>query len=88
LLGQSGLEVVSIQPKGGLLTFLVHQLSTVVIGVAWSLPPLKGALLTLNKWLFALGAFHADRILGSDKTFPQGYIVVARKPLGRQDLDA
>jgi SAM-dependent methyltransferase len=83
LLGQNGLEVVSVQTKGGLLTFLVHQLSTLLLAVAWSLPPLKPLLLAFNKWVFALGAFHADRLLGIDKTFPQGYIVVARKP----DLD-
>ena len=84
LLSQNGLEVVSIEAKGGLLTFLVHQVSTVVIGVAWWLPPLKPLLLALNKWLFALGAFTADRLLGSDKTFPQGYIVVARKPVNQR----
>ena len=81
LLAQAGLEVTSIQPKGGLLTFLVHQLSTLLLGVAWSLPPVKDALLFVNKWLFALGAFYLDRVLGIDKSFPQGYIVVAQKPM-------
>jgi SAM-dependent methyltransferase len=80
LLGQAGLEVVSLRTKGGLLTFLAHQLSTVVLAVAWSLPPLKVFLLMVNKWLLALGAFYADQLLGMDKQFPQGYIVVARKP--------
>jgi SAM-dependent methyltransferase len=80
LLGQAGLEIVSLQTKGGLLTFLAHQLSTVVLAVAWSLPPFKALLLAANKWLLALGAFYADQLLGMDKHFPQGYIVVARKP--------
>jgi SAM-dependent methyltransferase len=81
LLEQAGLEVVSIQTKGGLFTFLAHQLSTLLVAVAWSLPPLKAPLLTLNRFFLVLGAFYADRILRTAKTFPQGYIVVARKPL-------
>lgn len=87
LLAQAGLEVVSLQAKGGLLTFLAHQLSTVLLAVAWSIGPLKGAILALNRWMLALGAFYLDRVLGIDRTFPQGYIVVARKPVGIEDLD-
>lgn len=79
LLEQAGLTVVDLQTKGGLLTFLAHQLSTVLLVVAWSLPPLKGLVLAVNKWVLTLGAFYADRVFGIDKTFPQGYIVVARK---------
>ena len=52
---------------------------SVLLVVAWSLPPLKGLLLALNKWALTLGAFYADQVLGIDKTFPLGYIVVARK---------
>jgi SAM-dependent methyltransferase len=84
LLKQAGLNVVSIQPKGGLLTFLAHQLSTMLLVVAWSISPLKAPLLAFNQWALALGAFYADRLLGIDKTFPQGYIVVASKPVGGQ----
>lgn len=79
LLGQAGLEVVSIQPKGGLLTFLAHQISTVLLAVAWSVPPLKWPLLTFNRFVLVLGAFYADRVLRTAATFPQGYMVVARK---------
>jgi SAM-dependent methyltransferase len=85
LLGQAGLEVMSIRPKGGLLTFLAHQLSTILLAVAWSIPRmiplLKGALLAFNRWVLVLGAFYADKLLGTAATFPQGYIVVARKPV-------
>jgi SAM-dependent methyltransferase len=80
LLEQAHLEVVTLQPKGGLLTFLAHQLSTLILAVAWSIPPLKGALLAFNKWVLALGAFYLDRAVGIDRTFPQGYLVVAAKP--------
>lgn len=78
---KAGLEILSIQPKGGLLTFLAHQISTVLLAIAWSLPPLKTPLLTLNRWLLVLLPFYADRLLGMATTFPQGYILVARKPL-------
>ena len=82
LLAQGGLEVVHIQPKGGLLTFLAHQLSTIFLAVAWTVPPLKVPLLVFNRWSLVLGAYYVDRLLGSAATFPQGYVVVARKPLG------
>jgi SAM-dependent methyltransferase len=81
LLGQGGLEVVKLQPKGGLFTFLAHQLSTILLAVAWTMPLLKLPLLAFNRWVLVLGAFYADRLLGTASTFPQGYVVVARKPL-------
>jgi SAM-dependent methyltransferase len=79
LLNQSGLEVVEVRVKGGLLTFLGHQLSTLLVAAAWSLPPLKPLILAANKWCVVLAAYHLDRVLGAH-TFPQGYVVVARKP--------
>src|SRR4051794_35790894 len=63
LLDKGGLEVVQIETKGGLLTFLAHQLSTVLLAVAWSVPFLKAPLLALNRWFLVLGAFYADRLL-------------------------
>lgn len=81
LLGQAGLEAISITPKGGLLTFLAHQLSTILIAVAWTVPLLKAPLLFLNRLVLVFGAFYLDRLLGTAAAFPQGYIVVARKPV-------
>jgi SAM-dependent methyltransferase len=81
LLAQGGLEVVSIQPKGGLFTFLAHQLSTILLGVAWTVPLLKFPLLALNRVVLVLGAYYADRLLRTATVFPLGYIVVARKPV-------
>jgi hypothetical protein len=80
LLQKAGLEIVSVQVKGGLLTFLAHQLSTMLLAVAWSLPPLKSVLLAFNRWVLVLGIFHLERLSGSGRIFPQGYIAVARKP--------
>jgi hypothetical protein len=82
LVTEAGLEIESLQPKGGLFTFLAHQLSTILLAVAWTLPPLKVPLLFMNRFCLVLGAFYADRFLGTASTFPQGYIVVARKPIG------
>jgi hypothetical protein len=79
LLVEAELEVISIRSKGGLLTFLAHQLSTILLAVAWTIPPLKMPLLTFNRVILVLGAFYADRLLETAATFPQGYIVVARK---------
>lgn len=80
LLTQAGMEVVSVQAKGGLLTFLAHQVSTIVLAAAWSIPLLKGPLMLLNRWFLVIAPFYVDRLLKTAATFPQGYIVVARKP--------
>lgn len=79
LLAEGELEVVSLQPKGGLFTFLAHQLSTLLLAVAWTIPLLKVPLLVFNRWVLVLGAYYGDRLLGTAATFPQGYVVVARK---------
>jgi SAM-dependent methyltransferase len=81
LLTKAGMEIVSLQPKGGLILFLAHQVSTVLLAVAWSIPILKQPLLFLNKWWLVVAAYYLDRLLGMATTFPQGYIVVARKSL-------
>lgn len=81
LVEKSGLELVSIQAKGGLLMFLAHQFSTLLLAVAWSVPFLKGPLSLVNRWVLVLGAFYLDRLLRTASTFPQGYMLVARKPL-------
>lgn len=79
LLTQAGFTVVETKTKGGLFTFLGHQLSSVVLSLAWGLPALRPIVWALNKWLLTLGCYWLDQVTGSASTFPLGYVVVARK---------
>ena len=85
LLERAGLEVVELRVKGGLFSFLGHQLSTILLALAWSLPPFKPGLLFVNKWLLARGCTWIDRVLDTGRTFPQGYVVAAIKPVAGAD---
>ena len=80
MLERAGLEIVELRVKGGLFSFLGHQLSTVLLALAWTLPPLKPGLLFLNRWLVTYGCVWLDRLLATGRTFPQGYAVAAIKP--------
>ncbi len=80
LLESSGFALVELTEKGGLFCFLGHQLSTVLLSVAWSLPRLRRLILALNKWLVTLPCYALDQRLRTEQLFPLGYLVVARKP--------
>lgn len=80
LLTQAGLEIVTIQTKGGLFTFLGHQISSVIMSLTWA-SGLRPLAWWLNKWLITLGCYGLDQVSRSAATFPLGYVVVARKPL-------
>ena len=80
LLTQAGFEIVELQTKGGLFTFLGHQFSSVILSLAWGLPSLRPLVWSMNKWLVTLACYQLDRLTGNASTFPLGYVVVARKP--------
>jgi len=85
LLNKYGLEVIEIQDRGGLFTFLGHQASTFLLGVVWNNRWLRSIACLLNRWLFTLPATLADRGGPQRSLFPIGYVAVARKP-GREQL--
>jgi SAM-dependent methyltransferase len=85
LLARAGLEVVELHAKGGLFSFLGHQVATVLLALAWSLPPLQRPLLFANQWLVTRPCVALDRLIHTAATFPQGYVAVAAKPHASQD---
>jgi SAM-dependent methyltransferase len=76
-----GLEVVAIAPHAGVLSFLSHQLSTVVVGLTWGLPGVRPLVYGLNRLLIVRPSLWLDRVLQLDRFFPLGYSLVARKPM-------
>lgn len=81
LLARAGFEVLELCEKAGLLSFLGHQLSTIVVSAAWTLPaPLRHLVWWLNRWLVTWPCYLVDRLPGLSTLFPLGYLAVARKP--------
>ncbi len=81
LMAHGGLEIVELRVRGGLLTFLSHQLSTVALGLVWGVPVLRDLVWFLNRWLVVAPAWALDRVLDRQGLFALGYTVAARKPL-------
>jgi SAM-dependent methyltransferase len=80
----AGLEVVELAGHAGLLSFLSHQLSTVVCGVTWGVPGLRQVAYQLNRLFIVWPSLWLDRALGLGRLFPLGYLLVARaQPAGR-----
>ena len=81
LLRRSGFEVITIEEKAGLATFLGHQLSTVLISAGHAMGAARTMVEAANKWLVTRPAFALDRHLLPTTLFPVGYLAVARKPV-------
>ena len=74
----AGLSVVEIHPYGGILSFLHHQISTIVPGLFAGVPLAGAALIALNapiSWLTA----RLDPMLDRACLMPLGVLVVAQK---------
>lgn len=82
LLGDAGFEVESVAPTAGLCSFLAHQASTVVLGLAWPVPGLRQMVYQLNRLLLVWPALWLDRAIDRRGVFALGYVAVARRPSG------
>lgn len=76
---RNGFEIVEIEPKGSLFSFLGHQISILFVPTFWQIPILKYVVLFLNYLLITLPCFWIDRIIDKNGVFAQGYILVAKK---------
>jgi SAM-dependent methyltransferase len=79
LLEQNGFDIQVLEQRGGLFSFLGHQLSTLVLGLVWRIPLLRQMAWFINSWLVVRGADLLDRHLDRSGIFALGYTVVARK---------
>jgi 2-polyprenyl-3-methyl-5-hydroxy-6-metoxy-1,4-benzoquinol methylase len=76
----AGLEVVAITSHAGVLSFLTHQLSTVIVGLSWGIPGLRQVAYAINKLVLVRPSLWLDRVLELGRFFPLGYSLVARRP--------
>ena len=80
LLVGAGLEVMEIRASGGLLCFLGHGLSMLVLGTLGALPGLRRPAWALNYALLVRVLEPIDRLIGFESVFACDYVVLARKP--------
>lgn len=78
LLTEAGFEIVTLTPYGGLLTFLHHQVSTLVLGFAAASRPALRVAVTLNA-PFSILSDRLDALLDRSGLLATGVIAVARK---------
>lgn len=79
LVEDAGLVVERITPTAGLFSFLAHQVSTVLFGLAWPVPGLRQLVYALNWLLLVWPVVWMDRVLDRRGVFALGYVVVARR---------
>lgn len=82
MLSQAGFEIVDIEKKAGLFSFVGHQLSTFILSLTWGVPVLKQIAWIANKFLLTLSCYYLDLMIDRQNLLPIGYVVLARKPLG------
>jgi SAM-dependent methyltransferase len=80
LLETAGFEVLELREKGGLVAFLGHQASTLLLAAVWSVPGLRKLAWLLNKWLVTWPCYELDRLTSGSGIFALGYLGLAQKP--------
>lgn len=76
---RANLEVIQIEPTGGLLSFLGHQISLAFLTSFWKVKILRSILFTINKVFITKLIVKLDKLFGYPSFFPQGYAMVAKK---------
>lgn len=84
LLEYAGFEVLDLQEKGGLFSFLGHQVSTLLLSLVWTVTGLRRPAWFLNKWLVTKTCYELDRRFRLSGIFALGYVGVALKPSPRK----
>jgi SAM-dependent methyltransferase len=79
LLETTGFEIVEIHRKGGLVSFLGHQVSTLVLSAVWPVMALRKPVWFLNRWLITRLCYRLDSLWDRSGVFALGYAAAARK---------
>lgn len=78
LFEQAGFELIQLDTRGGLFSFLGHQFSSFFVCAFWKVPVLKEVIFFLNAVLFSRTCFFIDNLIGSE-LMPLGYTGVVKK---------
>lgn len=79
VLEQAGFTIIHLTPRGGLFSFLGHQVSTILLSTVWHLPFVRRILWFLNSWFITRLCYMLDTTLNQSGIFAAGYTVVATK---------
>lgn len=79
ILNVGGFDIIDQRVTGGLITFLLHQLSLSFLISLWGIKILRPVILAINKYLITISGTWIDRNSGKNTLFPQGYVIVAKK---------
>ncbi|GAA1963174.1 hypothetical protein GCM10009798_23840 [Nocardioides panacihumi] len=80
ILEDAGFTDVEVTKRGGLLSFVGHQVSTAILTLTWRIPGVRRLGWTLNKWLVTRLAYSVDSRLDRGGLFAMGYTAIAKKP--------
>ena len=79
LLSKNGFEVKEERRIGGLLSFLFHPVSFVVVLSVWSIPGVRWIVWLLNMIFLVYGVTWVERFLGLYRKFPANLLIVGQK---------
>lgn len=77
MLAQTRFRVQTIEPTGGLFSFLGHQPAIVLCSTAWPIPVVRDIVLVLVALGITLPCRFLDLVTRNAAKFPTGYVVVA-----------
>lgn len=79
LLEQSKFVIKEEYRLGGLLSFITHPFSMVMVCLFWKIPVIKWIVWILNKLFVIYPVVLLDKVLNLDSKFPASILMVARK---------
>lgn len=79
LLENAGLEVLEIRTRGGLFSFLGHQVSSLALTLVWPIWGVRHVVWFLNRVVLVSGCLLLDRIGSTSRVLPLGYVAVGMK---------
>jgi SAM-dependent methyltransferase len=79
LLEQNGFGIIELEKNGTLLSFLGHQISTLILCLFWHIPILKHLIFFLNKVLIVRPIAFIDQKIMQSSLIPLNYFCVAQK---------
>ena len=79
ILQENQFKIVSMENSGGILTYIGHNVTSLILCLVWGVPILKHLVFFLVKWLIVLPcAFIDDKVIRSEMA-PLEYLCIAKK---------
>jgi len=72
--------VVRLEKKGGVFSFLGHQVSSLFVSLSWRIPGLRWTVFFINSWLVTRSCYVLDACFDRNGIIPLGYVAIALKP--------